>query len=107
MIIYEDVNINEIINENITIKNSSVIHSIGIVNGNIYVENNSHFFLDGILNGDLIIKSGSFAKINGTMKGNIIASKGVIKLFGKLFTKSMIPKNLIKEEGCFINDIKY
>lgn len=106
MIIEKDISINKIIEEDIVIKNSSTFHSHGIVNGNIYVEGDSTFYLHGMLNGDLITEQNSMSYIYGMMNGGIFSDKGIIELSGVLHTNALVPENVIKLKGCYINNKK-
>ena len=107
MIIDRNTDINTVIEEDVIITNSATFHMHGILNGNIYVEENSTFYLHGILNGDLTTKANSSSQLSGIMNGNILKNDGKIKLSGILNTKSVVPQNLVKEPGCYINGEKY
>ena len=107
MIIDRNTDINTVIEEDVIITNSATFHMHGILNGNIYVEENSTFYLHGILNGDLTTKANSSSQLSGIMNGNILKNDGKIKLSGILNTKLVVPQNLVKEPGCYINGEKY
>lgn len=107
MKIDKDTKIDKIIKENITITNSSTLHSYGIINGNICVEEGATLFIHGILNGDLIAKDNSSTYISGTMNGIIFPSEGKIELSGMLKTNSTVPETVFKIKGCYINGKEY
>ena len=107
MRVIEDIDSNEVIKEDIVITNFSTFRTRGIVNGNVHVEDGSTLLLHGTLNGDLLTAQNSVSYIHGTMNGSILPSEGKIELSGMLNTKSSVPENVVKIEGCYINKIKY
>lgn len=107
MLITHDTELNKVIKEDIHITKSSTLNARGIISGNVNVDDDSVFNLYGILNGNLFASEGATVYIHGIMNGDIISSDGHIELSGILNTKSVVPNNIIKIKGCYINNIKF
>lgn len=106
MIICADSAINKIVEEDITIKDSSTLKVDGIVKGNISVESNSKLKINGTVNGNIAINKNATVLISGIVNGTV-NNYGNLTIAGIVSKLNSASDSLQIKEKAIVNGKQY